>query len=280
MKKFISSLIVISVMVFGVSFTSSAQGRITVSVGDVTAAQSKVVGVPVELSNNTGVWGMVFDIRYDTEYFKYSEVRNNAEIFENGAYMIGPKNPSDGYVRVLITPSELTVNNTKNGRICTVYFEVSKETPDGEYPLTLKIDEDGVCDAHSNTVSVMTSNGSITVNSTYKGTDKNPESCGDVIATTASNQKTGKNINNIENQTEISEVFATDKNGEPVTDENGDKITEKVIVDKDTGEIIGEANTDLSNILTDYTIVFVVIGCILIAGIIVAVVLFIKKRKA
>lgn len=280
MKKFISFLVTVLVAVSCLCFNASAEGKVNISVKDVTVSGSGVVGVPVEIENNSGLWGLVFNVRFDTEYFKYSEVRNNAEVFENGAYMIGPKNPDDGYVRVLITPSNTTENNVKNGRICTVYFEVLEDTPDGEYPFNLEIDEKDVIDVKSNEVSFLASNGTVTVQSDYKEKSTSPENNGDIIATTVAseNQKTGKNINDIQNQTVISEAFVTDKNGEAVTDSNGEKITEKVIVDEDTGKVIGKYE-EKEEPQTDYSIIFIIIGCVLIALAIVGITFYIQKRK-
>ena len=292
MKKIFAFLTVFVLAMSVFSVTSYADNISTLSIKETTCSQNDVVGVTVSLSNNQGLWGMLFTVSFDAEHFQFCEVRNNNDVFANDAYMVGPKDFSEGKVNVLITPTELKVNNFKNGNVCTIFFKVDENTPDGKYAFDLNLSEKDICDVDGKKVDIRAVTGEVTVDKNYKPkTTQNTEKMGEVIATTANNanNKTSKNdktTKHYQNVTEVSQVYVTNKNGETVTNKNGEKVTKQVYVDKDTGEIIGDVddknaltkNDELIDNNNDYLIIAIIV-ILAIAVAVVAIVADNKKKK-
>ena len=148
MKKLLASFILLLMIISSLSLTSFAKGVSKVS-------------VPIKLSNNQGLWGMVFNVYYDTNVFELKEVVNNGDVFNSADLVIGPSDLNKGYVRVVITPSNVTSNNTANGTICTLKLNVSKNANLKKY--VFKIELEDVCDIDGENVEVKGVDGSVTV---------------------------------------------------------------------------------------------------------------------
>ncbi len=293
MKKILAFIAILILAISTSGYNSFAADTTTLTLADSIAAPDGVVGVSVKMSKNQGLWGMMFSVSFNAEYFEFSEVRNNNDVFSNDAYMIGPRDFSEGKVNVLITPSDLQNNNIKNGSVCTIFFKVASNTPDGEYSLDLTVSEKDVCDVNRNKVEITPVSGKITVDKNYKPkTTQNTAKAGEVIATT-SNENSKKpsakgktTTKHFENMTEINTVYVTDKNGEAVTDKNGKKVTKKVIVDKDSGQVIGdedgekfESKNGKNGLEFSVIILIVIFACIVFGCIIVAIVTSVKKKQ-
>ena len=249
MKKIIAFFAVLVLVLSMSGISSFADNVTTLSLKDTTCAPGDTVGLTVELNNNKGLWGMLFSVGFDPDCFAFCEARNNNDVFSTDAYMIGPSDFSQGKVNVLITPSELTKNNTKNGKVCTIFFKVGNDMPEGEYNFNLTLSEKDICDVNGNKVEVNAVSGKVKIDKSYKPkTTQNTAKAGEVLATTASGKNADSKGENqtahFENITEVSNVYVTNKKGETLTNKNGKKITKKVFVDKDTGEIIGDVDSE------------------------------------
>ena len=307
MKKLFILFISVMVLISSFSVTSLAEASkadasvpvvATVSVEKVSAYPGGTVTVPVKISDNQGLWGMMFNVYFDTSVFEVQEVRNNAEVFAAGDIMIGPSDFSSGYVRVVVTPSNVNSNNINNGTICNIKLKVSKDAQLGEYPFELQHTNAHFCDINGKEVTVNYSSGSVAVKNKVDlqqektTTTKKGSIEGEVLARAKDNKliddETTKEL-----ITEIVTYYETDKNGEDVTDENGEKqikseiveVTETTAsVDSSDGDSPSNSQSGLTEssssvALSPLVIGLIIAGALVLAGVIVLVVVIVKKKK-
>ena len=270
MKKLIISLITVLMLVSSLSFSSFAENLTKISVDEVEAARGNVVSVPVKISNNQGIWGMVFDVKFDSDVFQVQEVTNNNEVFYSADIMIGPSNFNDGYVRVVVTPSNIYQNNTKNGTICIIKFLVKEDAELTEYPLSVSFEENNMCDIDAKEVKVTSADGSIIVKKTVENVaQKEPEKTTEEVIAKAKDNVL------IEETTSADETATTDVGGEKTTKvQNGNKedSTETVEKIENGKEQYGDESYTTEIILACVIIVLVIVG-------IVILVISLKKRR-
>lgn len=154
---FISLLFTVSLL----SVTSFAAEKTKLSAASAEAAPESEVSVPIELSDNKGLWGLMFNVYFDTDVFEVKEIVNNKEVFKSSDITIGPSDFGKGYVRVVVTPTSISNNNTSNGAICILKLNVDKNAKAKDYLFQIVLDE--ACDIDGNDVEVSTVYGKVTV---------------------------------------------------------------------------------------------------------------------
>lgn len=305
MKKLITMLVSALMVVSMLSISVFADETPMFTVEKVTAKPDSTVSVPIKLSNNTGIWGFAINVRFDTKVFSFEQIKNNADVFNNGEFTIGPSDFTKGYVRICAYSNKLNANNKKNGTLCTLVFNVNKDASPGEYPLEVEYDDNSACDYKTNYVKISATDGSIRVSNDTDNVAKTEKSdkAGEVIA----KAKNGKlvsdptTVSNQEAKTEIVTQYKTDKNGNYVTNAKGEKetVTEYVTVKdeqaktdengetikQDTGNSDNPSVSDNKNAeknkenLSLTTTVLIILGAVVAAGILVAIIVIVVKKK-
>lgn len=280
-------------------FVANAESVTTLSVGSSTASPGEKVAVPVELSNNQGIWGMMFNIRFNTDVFEVDEVRNNGEVFTNGDIMIGPDDFNKGYVRFVITPNIINKNNTSNGVISTIIFNVKEDAPLIDYNFEIDYEENHISNIDNETVEITTKNGTVSLvkaQNIKQEQTKSNEEYGDLAAEADENNRliTKSTIGYAQQETEAqtSVEKITDKNKELVTNSNGEQQTKIYKADENGkfAEVKETENNQNNNSVSENTqkdedsnnlsdFVLWLIGIIAVALIIVLIVFLVIKKK-
>ncbi len=282
MKKLLVVLLSVLVMFSAFSICVFAEDSAKVSVEDISVKAGETVEMPVKISNNKGIWGLVFDVHFDTKAFQVKEVRSTGEVFYNSDIMIGPADFNDGYVRVVVTPGDVMNNNTKNGTICTIVLEQTDFTVATTYPFAIEYDEAAFIDVDGNELSVSCVDGSVSVvDSANKPTSVDKETTTKKQDATKNNKKLGDIIAKAEDNKLIDDYVAETEPENDVNKETAENVVQKddsVVVDKEneeTAQAIGSTGT--SAVFSIY--LACIVGVLVLAGIIVLVVVLVKKRK-
>ncbi len=289
---FISILMVVSL----VSFTAFADNKPVFKAETVSGKAGTTIELPIKLSNNKGFWGVTINVLFNTKVLSVAEIKNNNDVFRNGEFTIGPSDFSKGYVRVCAFSNNINVNNTSNGTLCTIVFNVKDDAVPGEYPIEFEYDEKSACDIDAKYVSINCEDGLVRI---LKDNEENPTvkkvNSGDVIAKAENNKlvTTNTKATKSDNKTKSIDKIVTDKNGQAITNENGDKVTVTQNVDSDYSEsetVLQNDNKDKGSIEADKeqekdtlsvtTTVLIILGAVVAAGVVAAGFVFaIKKKK-
>ena len=122
---------------------------------------SETVTIDISLANNPGIISMMLELSYDNEYLTLTNVEDFGIL---GSIAHG--NDLNKLPYTLSWENDTVSENiTTNGKIATLTFEVSKDTPEGVYPITLSYDNysDDILDVNLKTVDFSVNTGSITV---------------------------------------------------------------------------------------------------------------------
>lgn len=256
MKKLSVMLVLVLFVTSLLSFTALAEDKLLFKAENVKTKAGETVEVPIKLSNNKGVWGIAINVLFDKNVFSVAQVKNNNDIFVNGEFTIGPDDFSKGYVRVCAFSNNINANNTKNGTLCTIVFDVKSNAVPGKYPIKFEYDEKSACDVDSNYVLLSSENGTIEIlNESEQKPVVNTQSNGEVLInvennkqvtvnanTTKNNSKTNSankaNSANKTNSTKTNSADKTNKNTQLKTYKNGQTVTDK------NGQAVTENNTE------------------------------------
>lgn len=122
----------------------------------VIAKAGETVSVGVLLENNPGIVSAKVSLAFDSTLLHPLSVE--AGDFENTTF-----GPLDGSAVIINFMNSLQPNNTTNGVLATVTFEIDEKATAGEYPLTLTYDQNDVFDYDFNNVAFTVENGLVTV---------------------------------------------------------------------------------------------------------------------
>ena len=159
MKKVLAMVLavfmLVSVLCVGVSADADESAFAFVA-DSVTAFAGQTVDVTISTRNNPGIVGLRVTLGYDESVL--TPVDMVAQDFATASF--GPlSNPLSTTWVDAISP-----NNTTNGVIAKITFQVAADAPVGEYPLTVGIvDSEDIFDADFNAVPVITVNGAVNV---------------------------------------------------------------------------------------------------------------------
>ena len=125
-KRVLSVLLIVALFVSCLAFSASAEGTPTLRLSNVSAGRGDEVIVDVIIENNPGVSMLELPIVYDTSRLKY--VGYEAGIFTD--WTLGTK-------AVFVSDA----NDTRNGTILKLKFEVLSEAPYGKTTVTFSASE-------------------------------------------------------------------------------------------------------------------------------------------
>ncbi len=167
MKKFLSVLTVLAMLLAPMAINASAAATYELSMNAVEASRGDEVVIEVSLDTNPGIWGCLFHIVYDPAYFDLVEVEN-AGLFPVATF----DEPDDSGSHSFFGEAKGTANLKGNptGVISRYTFKVLKTAPAGVHVIDIYVEDDGdgyFLDATDidKAVSVeLTKKGTITVN--------------------------------------------------------------------------------------------------------------------
>ena len=160
--------------------TTDYDGNITVS--EVTGSACATIDVPVSISENPGIAGFSFNMKYD------KSVLTPVSISKGSALTDGTLNSNINQGGDLSKLENVTVywsnpsNITNNGDIFIVRFKVNDDAESGTYPITVSYQEGDITNQTFDNVNPRIIYGSVTISSVKKG---------DIYADGAVNTKDG-----------------------------------------------------------------------------------------
>jgi len=216
-KKFVYVIIVITLIsILLTDVTAFAAGTPTITVGSASGKPGETVSIPVTIENNSGIIALYCDIAYDDSQLKLTKVTNGNVLEGPGHSGSLTTNP----YRLCFDMSLAPANNTKNGVIVTLQFEIIPAAKTGETAITITYDPEEIYDYNLKNVNFEKRNGKISINSGNNNGEPSP----------TSNPKQN-------NTTDTS------------SSKNGDKIEVDIIPNDKTpwDKVIIGGNTDISN---------------------------------
>ncbi|MCR5782503.1 MAG: sortase [Clostridia bacterium] len=138
MKRFISSILCIILILSCFSVCVSATGEGTIAASTAKAKPGDTVNIQVSISNNPGVMILGLDVGYDSSVMKLTKVTDGAllgtathtENLELNPYRLTWDNPT------------VTTDFTQNGVIATLTFLINNDASQGSYPVSLSYEKD------------------------------------------------------------------------------------------------------------------------------------------
>ena len=133
-----------------------ALGTPTFSVSEARSSAGEQVTLSVNIASNPGVIAVGLQIGYDSAVLELK----SAAIKDFADTSFGP---TTGNPFNISWDDVLNPNNTTNGTLAELTFQIKEGTALGEYPVTVSYDEDNVFNSNFNNVYFATQNGKITV---------------------------------------------------------------------------------------------------------------------
>ncbi|MBQ2663020.1 MAG: hypothetical protein IJG16_02620 [Clostridia bacterium] len=129
MKRLLSLSIVFAILMSLCKFSANAAGM-TVTVGTASCLAGETVSIPIALSGNTGFSNLGIEIEYDETFLTLTNITAG----QTGAtYTAAQSIAANPYNMVWNSTS----NNSFNGTIATLDFEIAANAALGGYPITL-----------------------------------------------------------------------------------------------------------------------------------------------
>ena len=231
-----------------ISITAFAVPVPTITIGSASGKPGETVSIPVLIENNSGIIALYCDVSYDGSSLKLTEVTN-------GDVLTGPAHSGSlttNPYRLCFDMSLASENNTKNGIIATLEFEILPAAKSGDSAITITYNPDEIYDFNLNNVRFETQNGKVAVNS------RNPNATQSNNNTTSkpSDKPDSKPENKDNSSPETDNRIKIDVDSKSPSTEPNDKIevivnsSEKTPWDKIT---IGGNNINEKNITTEQT---------------------------
>ncbi len=150
MKKILSLLLTAVMLLSLVLPVLAAEDKLTFTVSEANASKGSDVSLTIDVSNNTGMAGVVLTLGYDTTALTLKS-------YENGTVYSTVPEVGLNYVW-----TESGKNTTNNGTLLTLVFTVNEAAIEGsEYPVTVSVRE--CSDIDRNAVETVTVNGKISI---------------------------------------------------------------------------------------------------------------------
>lgn len=140
MKKVISFVAALTLLVSMLAFNASAASELEFSVTKAKGKPGKTVTVDVMLDKNVGTWAMKFYVKYNSKYFDLVSV-TPGEVY--AASEITKGNIDDSGTYVFYAESNGMTDVLKTGKVLTLEFKILKAAPNGEHDITLEFPDDG-----------------------------------------------------------------------------------------------------------------------------------------
>ena len=130
MKKFLAIMIAVILVVTGTFSVFATESAIVFTVSEATASKGSNVAITVDVSQNSGMAGVIFTLDYDETALVLTD-------YENGTVYSSEPQIGKNYVW-----TELGKNTTKNGTLITFVFSVTEQAVEGaEYPISIRVRE-------------------------------------------------------------------------------------------------------------------------------------------
>ncbi len=140
---------------------ASENGTPEIVISSAKAKPGEKVKINVSIVNNPGVLGMSFVLSYDETALKLVKAENG-EAVKDVLDMSQSKELTDGCI-FLWDGEQITSDETKDGEILNLEFEVLNSAPEGKTPIRLIGEEDGVVDNDLKTVELAIDDGYVSI---------------------------------------------------------------------------------------------------------------------
>ena len=138
-------------------------------INDVNAISGNLVEVPILIGNNPGIFSAKLNIKYDTSLLKFNSIKAGNVFAQNEIYN-GPL--TTNILNIAFESSDLINNNSKNGTLAVLVFEVNANAKSSSTPITfVNYDESNYISCEAEKVPFTFGNGSINI--TEKQTNNN-----------------------------------------------------------------------------------------------------------
>jgi len=154
-KKIMAVMVCLIMLFVSVSITSLAAGTPTISIGSASANDSGVCSVNVSIANNPGIIAAKMVLLYDKDVLTLKSVGDTGLLKDKTSV----PEPDILYWEDALA----TENNTANGIIATLTFEVKDGAPSGKYPVTVGYENGDIYNIDLTDVNFTVSCGYITV---------------------------------------------------------------------------------------------------------------------
>jgi len=226
-KKIIANII-ITVLILSLTYVVHAEGKLTVSVASQTISKGEgtaLVNVPVTISNNTGVLGLVLKISYNPA-ITLTAVEKGAAL--STLNYTPPGKYTDNPVKV--TWDGIDAEDSSNGEILILTFSVPVTTV-CQYDVSVSYDAGNFFDGNMDDIDAVMLNGNINVEESEGG--------GDLFTSTTTKSELGNFYLftvSLEKEVDDKKIIIAGYNdaGEMLCAENVDLSTMQVIFAKDT----------------------------------------------
>ncbi len=140
MKKVISLLAALTLMVSMLAFNASAAADIEFSITKAEGKPGDIVTVDVYVDKNAGTWSMSLDVKYDSRYFDLLSA-TNGDVFTNSEQEEGLIDDSGSY-RYYAANNELE-EVKEVGKLLTLEFKILKAAPNGNHEIDIFFPDNG-----------------------------------------------------------------------------------------------------------------------------------------
>lgn len=153
------AFLILCALLFLTSTVAAVQPTATVSLSADTVRPKRSVEVSVTLDGNPGLAAWMFRLSWDKDVMQLQsgEAVRSGEAFRSGTMMA---DAGDGTLAITWFAAD---NNTNNGEMFTVTFELLAEAANGTYPVTLQCSAENTINAQEQEVALETRSASITV---------------------------------------------------------------------------------------------------------------------
>ena len=158
MKKYISAIIIIMILLINTSVFADADNAFTVYLDNINAKPNEEVEINISLKNNTGILAMLFELNYDSNCLSLIDVKDGGLV---DGYVFG-----NDYSQIpfkMLWNSASDTNFKDDGVLATLKFKVLNTAPNGTTDVSLTYRPKNVYDVDLNKVDINVINGSINI---------------------------------------------------------------------------------------------------------------------
>lgn len=160
MKRNATIFLIIILLLILSSFSVYAEGNPTIAISQSEAKAGQSIEVPVVIRNNPGLYAIKFELDYNHDVFEY--VKSEAgEVYTESEIFMGP--PDKKTITFTAENNNFEINNFKNGKLVTFFFNVKKDATNGGHNLKIIMDYGSTIDNEANEKNFEVKNGLIKV---------------------------------------------------------------------------------------------------------------------
>ena len=142
MKRILAVLLTAVLLVSAMSITSFAATDMEFSAKGGEGKPGDTVEVKVYVDKNIGTWCSKFLVTFNSRYFTLLSVENG-DVYTNSEFVKSPLT-KNGYYEFYAEPAMWNEPNYNTGLILTLTFEISKACPNGAHDIKVEFPNDGV----------------------------------------------------------------------------------------------------------------------------------------